>query len=251
MIAARLPIDHRVTAIPLYIQISEGLLEQIESGALVPGDRLPPERELSESLGVNRMTLRQALHALEIQGLITRRQGSGTYVTEPKIEREAGRLFPFTKGIQRRGYLPGAQVIMLEQQPAEVALANKLQISVSTSVYRGHRLRFINQQPMMLEKFFLPAHRFPRFEIHDLESRSIYEVMETEYGYVVNRAQQRLEAVTATVYEAGLLGVKPGAPLMLEQRLTFTQNDQPVEYAKDVYRGDRFRFVTELAALEL
>jgi GntR family transcriptional regulator len=126
MIAARLPIDHRVTAIPLYIQISEGLLEQIESGALVPGDRLPPERELSESLGVNRMTLRQALHALEIQGLITRRQGSGTYVTEPKIEREAGRLFPFTKGIQRRGYLPGAQVIMLEQQPSTTDDAGKV-----------------------------------------------------------------------------------------------------------------------------
>jgi GntR family transcriptional regulator len=197
------------------------------------------------------MTLRQALRVLEIQGLITRQRGSGTYVTEPKIEREAGRLFPFTKGIQRQGYLPGAQVIMLEQRPAEVALANKLQISVSASVYHGHRLRFINQQPMMLEKFFLPAHRFPRLETLDLESRSLYEVMETEYGTIVNRAQQSLEAVTATVYEAGLLDVEPGAPLMLEQRLTFDQNGQPVEYATDVYRGDRFRFVTELAALDL
>ena len=251
MVAVRLPIDHQVTAIPLYVQIAEGLLEQIESGGLSPGDRLPPERRLSESLGVNRMTLRQTLQVLEVHGIITRQPGSGTYVAEPKIEREAGRPFSFSVGIQQRGYLPGAQLIMLEQQPAEVSMANKLQISVSAPVYRGHRLRFINQQPMMLEKFCLPAHRFPRFEPHDLESRSIYEVMETEYGFVVNQARQSLEAVGATTHEAELLKIESGAPLMLEQRLTFEQNGQPVEFAKDVYRGDRFRFVTELAALEL
>jgi DNA-binding GntR family transcriptional regulator len=146
MAAIKLPIDHQTTAVPLYIQIAEGLLEQIESGALAPGDRLPPERELSESLGVNRMTLRQALRVLETQGLLIRQQGSGTYVAEPKIEREAGRLFPFTEGIQRRG-------------------------------------------------------------------------------------------------------LKAGAPLMLEQRLAFDQNGQPIEYAKDVYRGDRFRFVTDFELL--
>lgn len=251
MVTISLPINHQVTAIPLYVQIAEGLLEQIESGVLAPGDRLPAERELSLSLGVNRMTLRQALRVLEIQGLLIRQQGIGTYVAEPKIEREAGRLFPFTVGIQRRGYLPGAQVIVLEQQPAEVSVANKLQIPVSASVYRGHRLRFINKQPMMLENFFLPAHRFPQFERHDLENRSIYEVMETEYDFVVNQARQSLEAVSATEYEAKLLKIKSGDPLMLEQRLTYDQNGRPVEYAKDVYRGDRFRFVTELAALEL
>ncbi len=251
MAAIKLLLGHQTMAIPLYIQIAEGLLEQIESGALAPGDRLPPERELSESLGVNRMTLRQALRALETQGLLIRQQGSGTYVAEPKIEREAGRLFPFTEGIQRRGHLPGAKVIKLEQQPAEISVANKLQTSVSAPVYRGQRLRFINQQPMMLEKFFLPAHCFPGFEQYNLENRSLYEVMETEYGFVVSRARQSLEAVSATEYEAELLKIKAGAPLMLEQRLAFDQDGQPIEYAKDVYRGDRFRFVTELAALEL
>ncbi|MCI0521544.1 MAG: GntR family transcriptional regulator, partial [Chloroflexi bacterium] len=66
--------------IPLYIQIAEAFVAQIEAGELNPGDRLPPERELSEHLGVNRMTLRRALRALEGQGLLLRRHGVGTYV---------------------------------------------------------------------------------------------------------------------------------------------------------------------------
>jgi GntR family transcriptional regulator len=74
--------------------------------------------------------------------------------------------------------------------------------------------------------------------------------METKYGISVTRARQSLEPVVAAEYEAELLQVNPGAPLMLEQRLSFDQDDQPIEYGNDLYRGDRFRFVTEIAPLE-
>ena len=83
-----------IMTVPLYIQIAEGLLDRIESGELSPGDRLPPERELSEMLSVNRMTVRRALRMLEGQGLLVRRRGDGTYVSKPKIERQAGQVFP-------------------------------------------------------------------------------------------------------------------------------------------------------------
>jgi len=76
-------------------------------------------------------------------------------------------------------------------------------------------------------------------------------VMETEYGVIVSKARQSLEPVLATEYEAELLSIKPGAPLLLERRLSFEQRERPVEYSKDLFRGDRFRFVTEIASLEL
>jgi GntR family transcriptional regulator len=245
------PDNHLTAAIPLYLQIAEGLLDRIESGELVPGDRLPPERELAEMLGVNRMTLRRALSMLDSQGLITRRQGDGTYVAEPKIEREAAQLVPFTKGMQRRGYTPSAEVVLFERRPSEAAIANELNIPVTADIYYIHRLRSVNKEPLLLERFALPAERLPELERYDLASRSLYEVMETEYGILVSRARQSLEPVVATEYEAELLGVRAGAPLMLERRLTYDQDEREVEYGRDLYRGDRFRFVTEMAPLEL
>ncbi len=245
------PLNRLKAAVPLYNQIAESLLDQIESGQLAPGSRLPPEREFSEMLGVNRMTLRQALHVLETQGLLTRRQGNGTYVAEPKIERQASRLISFTHGMQRRGYRPGAKVITFEQRPVEAYLAARLKLPVSAPVYQIQRLRFLNEEPVLLERYTIPVHCFPGLERHDLVNRSMYEIMEKEYGVTVSQARQSLEPVIALEYEAELLAIQPGAALMLERRLSFDKHNQPIEYGKDLYRGDRFRFVTEIASPEL
>ena len=245
------PVSRFAAAVPLYIQIAEGLLDRIESGELSPGDRLPSERELSEGLGVNRMTLRQALQLLETRGLIVRLRGDGTYVSEPKIERQAGQLAPFSQSMERRGYVPGARVITVEKRPAEAVVARELGLAVSAPVYYVCRLRLINQEAVMLERFTAPAHRFPGLDRHDLSNRSTCELMKKEYGVTAVRARQSLEPVVATEYEAKLLGIRPGAPLMLERRLSLDQNDQPVEYGRDLYRGDRFRFTTEIAPLEI
>ena len=196
------------------------------------------------------MTLRRALSMLELRGLIARRQGDGTYVAEPKIERHASSLVPFNSGMQRYGYSPESKVITFERRLAEASIAKDLALPVGSTVYYIHRLRLVNQEPLLLERLILPALLMPDLERFDLSTRSLYEVMETEYDIFVSRAKQSLEPVIATEYEAELLGVGPGAPLMLERRLTLDQNDRPVEYGRDLYRGDRFRFVTEVAPLE-
>jgi GntR family transcriptional regulator len=236
---------------PVYVRIAENLFTQIESGELGPGDRLPPERELSEKLGVNRLTIRRALQKLELQGLLTRRQGAGTFVSEPKIEQQAEVIISFTKGMQRRGYIPSAKIIKFEKLNAEKPVADSLMLSSSDLVYSIFRLRLINKEPVLLERLTIPANRFPKFEHHDLSKRSLYEVMETEYGVIVTNARQSLEPVIALEYEAEMLNVPPGAALMLQRRLSFDQDDQPIECGKDLYRGDRFKFVTELAPLEI
>ena len=244
------PSSRLLAAAPLYIQIAEGLLDRIESGELSPGDRLPPERELSETLGVNRLTLRQALWVLESQGLLTRQQGRGTFVSAPKIERQAGQLVSFNRGMRQRGYAPKTQLISVEERPVEASLAKELKLPVAAPVYVVLRRRSINQQPVLLERYTIPVRRFHGLIEHDLEARSIYEVMETEYHVQFSRARQSLEPVVATDFEAELLEVQPGAPLMLERRLSFDQDGEPVEHGRDLYRGDRFRFVTEIAPWE-
>ncbi|HLE14860.1 MAG TPA: GntR family transcriptional regulator [Anaerolineales bacterium] len=238
-------------AIPVYIQIAEGLINQIESGDLAPGDRLPPERELSEQLGVNRLTLRRALGVLAAQGLIERRHGVGTYIAAPKFDRKMDVVFRFTRGMETRGFTPGARLISLDQSPVESALTRELDLLPEALVYHILRLRSVNQEPVLLESYTIPVQRFPGLDRFDLENRSIYEVMETDYGAHIERARQSFEPVLASAFEAELLGVPIGAPLMLEKRLSFDQTGRPVEYGRDRYRGDRFRFVTEAAPFEL
>ncbi|MCA9522917.1 MAG: GntR family transcriptional regulator [Myxococcales bacterium] len=237
--------DLRETRLPRYAEIAESLRGQIENGELNPGDRLPSERELSRALGVTRPTLRQALLDLELEGLLRRRPGAGTFVAEPKIERLTGRLSPFTRGMEQKGLEPGARVLLVETRPASKSIAARLQLTVSAPLFYCHRLRLIGGEPMMLEKFYLPAQLVPAFDTLDL-SGSIYQALEQQYGVVVQRAQQSLEAVAASKQEAQLLCVAPGDPLLMERRIAFDPAGHPVEYAKDLYRGDRFRFLSDV-----
>ena len=239
-----------VNSLPLYIQIADGLLEKIEAGDLAPGEKLPPERELSQMFGVNRMTLRRALQRLELQGLLDRRQGAGTYVAAPKIERQADQLVSFSRGMKKRGYLPGARLLHFERKGAEASVAREFGLPFGAEVYFFQRVRYLNEEPVMLEKFWMPVARFPNLEQFDLVNRFIFDIVEVEYGLTVTRARLGLEAVVATDYEAEWLNMRVGAPLMLERRLTFDEKDTPIEFGIDLYRGDRFRFVTEDAPIE-
>lgn len=216
----------------------------------MPGDRLPPERELSHALGVNRLTLRRALRALEGSGLIVRRQGRGTHVAAPKIERQAARLVSFTRGMKQRGFQPGTRLLSVEVRPAHAALAAVLLIPTAAPVVLIHRLRTLDAEPVLLEQYALSQDRFPGLDSYDLERRSIYDLLREHYGVEVQRARQSLEPLTAGDYEAEMLGVAPGSAIMLERRLSFDGDGRPVEHGRDLYRGDRFRFVTETAAWE-
>jgi GntR family transcriptional regulator len=152
--------------------------------------------------------------------------------------------------MKKRGYLPGAKLLHFEQKLSETSVARELNILPTAEVYFFQRIRFLSDEPVMLERFWMPVERFPDLEQHDLVNRFVFDIVEEEYGMVVTRARQSLEAVVATEYEAEMLGIRVGSPLMQERRLTFDENDTPFEFGIDLYRGDRFRFVTEKAPME-
>lgn len=234
-----------------YQQIADTIQDKIESGELQNGDRLQSERELSNQLGVNRLTVRRAFNVLENRGLVDRRQGGGTYVASQRIERPASQLVPFTVAMSELGVKPGAHIIAFEKEPADRSLAELLEIPVGSLVHHIFRVRLADGEPAVIEQFFTSCQLLPNFEEHDHEIRSGYEIMETEYGISVVRAEQSLEPVVATAYEADLLSIPEGAPLMLERRLAFDKQNRPIEYGKDLFRGDLFKFITTDAQLAL
>jgi GntR family transcriptional regulator len=236
------------TGPPAYAQIEDRLAEAIGEGELKPGDRLPPERELAQRIGVSRMTLRQALDSLEHRGLVTRAVGrrGGTFVAEPKIERDLTQLAGLTQQLRRQGHQAGARVLTAREGPCGSQTAVGLGLERGASVFEVVRLRLSDGTPLALERSLFPAKRFPGLLDGPLEG-SLYELLEGRYGEGPTRAVERLEPVVAEPGEAEVLQVRPGAPLMLVERTAFDASGVPVEYARDLFRGDRTRVLVETA----
>ncbi|HLN61656.1 MAG TPA: GntR family transcriptional regulator [Symbiobacteriaceae bacterium] len=236
----------RQVPIPLYYQIRSRVLESIESGQLKPGDRVPSERELTERFGVSRMTARQAVSELENQGYLYRIQGKGTYVAAPKLDQPLVGLTSFSQDMRRRGLEPGALVLSAHERPAGALVGRSLGLTETTPVYQVERLRLAGGEPMALETACLPVDLCPGLLETNLEHRSLYEVLRERFGLHLLKAAQRLEAVAASAREADLLRVHEGTPLLMLERVSRDASDLPVEYVRSLYRGDRYRFVTEL-----
>jgi GntR family transcriptional regulator len=231
---------------PAHAQIEERVAEAIATGDLVPGHRLPPERELADRLGVSRMTLRQALDSLERRGMLARSRGrrGGTFVAEPKIERDMTTLAGLSQQLRRQGHRAGARVLSAREGPCGRRTAQALGLQPGDPVYEVIRLRLSDDEPLALERSLFPASLFPRLLDRPLEG-SLYELLEEGFGEVPARATERLEPVVADPSEAAALGVRPGAPLLLVERIAYSESDVPLEYARDLFRGDRTRVLVQ------
>jgi GntR family transcriptional regulator len=235
---------------PAYSQIEDRLAEAISGGDLGPGARLPPERTLAERFGVSRMTLRQALDSLERRGLVVRVRGrrGGTFVAEPKIERDLTTVAGLTHQLRRQGHQAGARVLSAREGPAGARTAEALGVDSGALVYEVVRLRLSDGAPLALERSLFPAGRFPGLLEHSLEG-SMYELLEERYGEAPARTVERLEPVVAEAREAEILGVAAGSPLMLVERTAYGASGVALEYARDLFRGDRTRVLVESALL--
>jgi GntR family transcriptional regulator len=231
---------------PAYAQIEERLAEAITGGDLGAGDRLPPERVLAERFGVSRMTLRQALDSLEHRGLLIRTRGrkGGTFVAEPKIERDLTTVAGLTQQLRRQGHQAGARVLSAREGPAGRRTAEALALAPGEAVYEVIRVRLSDGAPLALERSLFPSARFPGLLDHRLEG-SLYELVERQYGERPARAVERLEPVVAHAREAEILQVTAGSPLMLVERTAYDGSGIPIEYARDLFRGDRTRVLVE------
>jgi GntR family transcriptional regulator len=228
---------------PAWVQIEEQLADRIESGALAADERLPPERILAESLGVSRMTVRQALASLAARGFVERGVGRGTFVRRgPRVVHDLARVAGFTEEAVRQGLEPGARIVEARERPAPDHVAGALGIAPDAAALRIERVRLAGDRPVSIEDTWLPATRFPGLLEQDL-SGSLYALMRTRYDLGPVSATERLEPVAARSHEADALDVEEGTPLMLVERIAYAADGSPVEFARDRHRGDRARFV--------
>jgi GntR family transcriptional regulator len=210
-----------------------------------PGVPLPTERELASLLSTSRSTVRQALTELVTEGRLVRRHGSGTYVAEPKLAWPL-QMSSFTQQAASSGLVVESSFIAAERIRATDELAQLLQVSPGAAVHRLERLRKVNGAPMALEQSHLSAARFPGLPRAVRKAGSLYKVLDELWDVTVVGAVETIETAPASPREAGLLETDVGAPMMMLSRHSFDASNQPVEWVRSWYRGDRYKFVATL-----
>ncbi len=237
---------YRNSPLPRYYQLKEIMRERVQSDEWKPGDLIPSERELSEKYGISRMTARQAITDLVNEGLFYREQGKGTFVSQRKITQQLIRLTGFTEDIKARGQKPGTKVLSAQMFPADETTAEKLRIDPGTLIFRLQRLRLADDEPLAIELSQINFKGCERLLEEDLEQNSLYRLLETKYGIPLMEADQELEAGLAGNEEVQLLKISLGRPVLFTRRITYTERNQPIEYAKAVYCGNKYIFHTHL-----
>jgi GntR family transcriptional regulator len=212
---------------------------------LTVGDALPSERKLASDLEVSRPTLRAVLDELVREGLLLRRHGSGTYVAEPKIALPLT-MTSFSEDMSRRGMVPSSRVVAFEVTTAGAKLGQRLNLSPVEEVWVITRLRLADDETMAIEWLHAPRRFLPDLKREDLAQQSFYELLNARQGIVIAKGVQTIEPTVTSQEEADLLGVPVHSPAFLFERTTEGEGGEVVEFVRSVYRGDRYRLVTEL-----
>jgi len=233
---------------PIYFQIQTQLLHKIQSGQLRAGDALPSEEELGRIFDVSRMTARHALQALKSQGFASRHKGQGTFVSQPRVEKDIAHLSGFTAEMHALGMKPTSRILQAETIPAEADVAARLGIPLGSPIFHLRRLRLADNVPVAIEEVWLSQQLFPGIDKLDFVRLSLYQTLREQYGIRVTRADEVLEARSASRREAELLQIAPRSSLLVMSRTLWSADGKPVESAHSLYRGDRYRAVLQISA---
>jgi len=237
--------------VPLYVQIKDYIRLNIQSGVYSVHQRVPSERQLAEQFKVNRLTVSKALNELAQEGLVYSRVGKGTFVSPAKIDQALQSLTSFTEDISSRGKKPSRRVLCAQIELANPEVAHALRLLPGAEVVALHRVRFADDLPIALEKAHIIYALCPDIlEKHDFSRESLYGVLRTDYNLRLTHAYQTIEAQIAGEDERDALETDFGTPILRITRVTYTDDDRPVEYVRSSYRGDRYKFYTVLRQLD-
>lgn len=225
---------------PVYLQVREWLMSQIESGELPEESLLPPEQELATRLGVSRPTVRQAMLELVRDGVIARERGKGTTVLGRRLQYPVRRLVSFSEEHAGRGQELTARVLKSELAVADSSLASRLLVQPGSPAFFLSRLRCVNGEVVAWQRAYIPAQYAPGIEHIDFGRLSLYATLADRFGFKPKYADEVIAIGRATREEAGLLAMRRGGPVFRIERRTYLSPARLLEVVEAVYRGDRY-----------
>ena len=237
---------NRHSKLPLYHQLYEILRGHIVRREWQPGEMIPPESELIETHGVSRTTVRQVLDMLVNEGLIYRQRGRGSFVAHPTLEHGLTRIVSFTEDMHRRGFEPSTRLLASGLIAAPPEIAERLQVEPAAELARLERLRLADDEPMSVEESYLVHGLCPGVLAGDYTSVPLRQALEQHHGIRLVRAKQIIRAIPAPSRLAETLSIARRAPLLFIERVSYSQQNVPVEFLRITYRADRYSLYNEL-----
>lgn len=230
---------NRYTPIPLYFQVSQILLHEIQSGRYKPGDVIPTEAELMERFGVSRATIRQAIGELVYLGLLERKRSKGTSVSAGRLETTLQNLASFTNEMMHHNFNLRTRIIEFKHIPPPQPIAEILGLRLDEMVALMERVRFVDEKPIAVERWYAPLKLFPGISKRMFEEtgvrQSTYYILMDNFGCHISHAEDTVSAVGVESHEARILGVEPGMPVLMRSRISYLSDKKPATYAIGVY----------------
>ena len=230
---------------PLYYQLAEIILSEIESKNLKENDKLLTEREYAKKYELSRATVRQALAYLEEKGYVYKVQGCGTFVSSKVIQQKLLKVYSFTEEMKKLGKIPEAKILSLKNIVGDEKVAKELNLNSSDEIFELERLRIADREIIMYERTYMPVKKMPNLSKKELLISPLYDIIQSRYKINFNKVFERFSVLKADESVASILQVNKNSPLIKLQRWTYS-GMEIIEYTISLVRGDRFEFEVEL-----
>src|SRR6266403_2222161 len=238
--ADRMPPKKR-DGLPAYQRIQASILKRIDAGQLRPGDAVASERELARIHQVSLMTARHALASLELEGIVDRRRGIGTFVSAPKIH--FNKLMSYTEQMSTRSLTAGSRVLFAKVLDNENEAAARLSLPPTTQVIKLERLRHASGEPFALETCYLNAAEFSGLLDEPIGRESLFGILERNYKVELGYADEEVDATAADPRIAEILSIPRRDPLLRIRQVIYSTKGRPIMYVLGFYRSDRHNLV--------
>jgi GntR family transcriptional regulator len=227
---------------PLYDQVYQSLLQQIVNGFYPIHQQLPSENELSEQFDVSRITIRQALNRLQLEHLVYKIQGKGTFVSAPKTFQNISQLQGFAEAMSNLGHEVFNIVKSFRFIAATPQIASKLKISLNSTVAEIKRIRLLDHKPVSFELTYLPENIGLALQPIDLATRDVFLALEEDLSIALGHADLSIDATLADEELSELLQIDRNAPLLRVERLTHDAQGHPIDFEYLYFSAESFQY---------
>ncbi len=227
--------------IPLYYQLVDIILNEIEEGGLEENSQLTTERELCEIYEISRATVRQAIGILEKDGYIYKVQGKGTFIAPKKIEQTLEKFYSFGDQIKKMGRKATSKVLSSEIIRCTGYLGKQFNCSEEENLHKLVRIRYSDNEAIIYEESYLPIKRFEKLDSLKIEKDGLYNYLKKKYKVKLDYATEVFSVVVTEEKVSSYLEEKLGKPAMKVERITY-ENEKVIEYTESIVKGDKFKF---------